>query len=155
MKMAKASQADLEAAMAVVEALNVAKRGLMGADSDDDYVDFDMDNGIHCKELVSYLFGLMDDGSISRVVYGMGVILDPANEAVDPDTDTIEHHPKRLEADKVRQQRDELLSALKLSLDALESITSEMTLGDRFTNAGQHAIDALPSVRAAISKVEV
>jgi hypothetical protein len=29
-----------------------------------------------------------------RVVFGMAVVLDPRNEVVDPDADTLEIHPK-------------------------------------------------------------
>jgi len=31
-----------------------------------------------------------------RVVYGCAVMLDPKNKCVDPDANTIEHHPERL-----------------------------------------------------------
>jgi hypothetical protein len=31
-----------------------------------------------------------------RVVWGCAVMLDPANKCVDPDADTIEHHPDTL-----------------------------------------------------------
>jgi hypothetical protein len=37
-------------------------------------------------------------GSLFRVVFGMAVVLDPRNELLDPDADTIERHPKIVEA---------------------------------------------------------
>lgn len=46
----------------------------------------------------------------------------------------------------------ELLEALGLALSAIEQTTSEMTVGDRFTNAGQSLIDALMPCREAIAK---
>ena len=49
------------------------------------------------------------------------------------------------------EQRAELLEALMLALSAIEQTTSEMTVGDRFTNAGQSLIDALNPCRAAIA----
>jgi len=116
MKMAKASQADLEAAIKIASALEAIDRGLMpeGFDADDgEREDFDIDSGRDCRNVILHILDLMDNGSIGRVVWGMAVILDPANEAIDPGADTIEHHPKRLEADKVRKQRDELLAALR------------------------------------------
>jgi hypothetical protein len=44
-----------------------------------------------------------------------------------------------------------LSDAVKTALSALEAIAAEMTVGDRFTNAGQHLLDALPVCRAALS----
>ena len=44
----------------------------------------------------------------------------------------------------------ELLSALIIALKALEEVSSEMTVGDRFTNAGQSVLDALEPARDAI-----
>lgn len=46
----------------------------------------------------------------------------------------------------------DLLGALQLALQALEEISNEMTLGERYTNAGQYLIDALQPSREAISK---
>jgi len=46
----------------------------------------------------------------------------------------------------------DLLEALQGALKALDAIGDEMTVGDRFTNAGQYLIDALMPARAAISK---
>lgn len=47
------------------------------------------------------------------------------------------------------QDRD-CVSALHKALQALEAISDEMTVGDRFTNAGQYLLDALGPVREAI-----
>lgn len=46
----------------------------------------------------------------------------------------------------------ELLEALQLALKALEAIGEEMTVGDRYTNAGQYLLDSLNPARAAIAK---
>ena len=46
----------------------------------------------------------------------------------------------------------ELLEALRLALQALEAISNEMTVGERYTNAGQHLLDSLNPARAAIAK---
>lgn len=45
-----------------------------------------------------------------------------------------------------------LLNALKVALSALEAISEEMTVGERYTNAGQHLVDALPTLRDALAK---
>jgi hypothetical protein len=45
----------------------------------------------------------------------------------------------------------EMLVALEASLAAINAVCEEMTVGDRFTNAGQALIDALGTVRNAIA----
>ena len=47
-----------------------------------------------------------------------------------------------------------LRDALKVANDALEEISNEMTVGDRWTNAGQSLLDALPVTRAALTQQE-
>ena len=42
--------------------------------------------------------------------------------------------------------------ALAAALKALEAISEEMTVGERYTNAGQYLIDALPTARAALAQ---
>jgi len=51
-------------------------------------------------------------------------------------------------------QRDELLTALKLAYKALDAIGDEMTVGERYTNAGQYLLDSLQPSIAAIAKAE-
>jgi hypothetical protein len=46
----------------------------------------------------------------------------------------------------------ELLDALLLAYKALDAIGDDMTVGERYTNAGQHLLDALQPARAAIAK---
>ena len=48
----------------------------------------------------------------------------------------------------------ELLGALEGALKALEGVANEMTVGDRFTNAGQGLLDALMPARDAIAKAK-
>lgn len=55
---------------------------------------FDADNGEHCREVVRHLLQLVRSASLTRVVLGMAVLLDPENKIVDPDKDTLEHHPE-------------------------------------------------------------
>jgi hypothetical protein len=102
MKMAKANNADLDAALELVGAMD-AITGRWGAlmpeaiakpegISENEY--FDPDNAEQCIRLVAYLRELANRGSLMRVVFGMVVVLDPRNEVVDPDADTLEIHPK-------------------------------------------------------------
>jgi len=46
----------------------------------------------------------------------------------------------------------DLYEALETASKALEAIASEMTVGERYTNAGQYLLDALEPVRAALAK---
>jgi hypothetical protein len=46
----------------------------------------------------------------------------------------------------------ELIDALKVSLGALEAISDDMTVGDRWTNAGQELLDSLGPTREAVAK---
>lgn len=46
----------------------------------------------------------------------------------------------------------DLLDALQLALKALDAIGDDMTVGERWTNAGQHLLDALMPAKKAIAK---
>lgn len=100
MKMAKASEADLNMAMELSEALdNLTRR--WGASvpeqikkgDEDDTESFDRDDNEQCQRVLGYLLDVADRASLSRVVFGCAVMLDPRNKCVDPNADTIEHHP--------------------------------------------------------------
>lgn len=97
MKMAKASEADLQMAMDLSNALeSVARDGCfpMALRPDPDAIArFDVDDGEDCKELVGHLLGLVRSASLMRVVWGMAVLLDPRNKIVDPNADTLERYP--------------------------------------------------------------
>jgi hypothetical protein len=100
MKMAKASEADLNMAMELSEALdNLTRR--WGASvpekvqksEEGDTESFDRDDSDQCQRVLGYLLDVADRASLSRVVFGCAVMLDPRNKCVDPNADTIEHHP--------------------------------------------------------------
>lgn len=46
----------------------------------------------------------------------------------------------------------DLLAAVQAALQALHAIADEMTVGERYTNAGQYLLDALEPCRAAVFK---
>lgn len=48
----------------------------------------------------------------------------------------------------------EQIGSLRTALHALESISNEMTVVDRWTNAGQELLDALQPTRDAVAKFE-
>lgn len=110
MKMAKASEADLNMAMELcgflgdIDRRYVPERCSEGGEG----IEFlDTDDGEQCSRIVEALHDILQKGSINRVVWGMAVVCDPANECIDPAADTIEHHPKR---QLLEQQRDDAVS---------------------------------------------
>lgn len=147
MKMAKASEADLTMAMELANFLDAIERGNMPdtlSDDDDCAEWIDTKGCPQYDRLIEGLQDLLDQGSISRVIWGMAVVCDQANECIDPDADTIEHHPKRQQLEKqvelANQQCDDLLVAL-------EGIA-------KFANSsqGQMALCAIASVRKSQGK---
>lgn len=96
MKMAKASPVDIELAKQITFMLESVDRSLMPIDlANEEDEPFADDNPEHCIRVMSALLLEMRKGGLGRVTWGMEVLLDPANKIVDPDADTLEHHPER------------------------------------------------------------
>lgn len=98
MKMAKASQADLDMALDLISVLNDIEDGQFPGrfDPDSESTEWlDSNDSQQCDKLIDNLRRLLNRGSIGRVIMGMAVVCDPSNECIDPDADTIEYHPKR------------------------------------------------------------
>ena len=113
MKMAKASQADLNMAMDVANVLDEIERGFFPTklqsdeDAESEQIEWiDTADRQQYDRLVYGLKRLLNQGSIMRVIWGMAVVCDPSNECIDPEADTIEHHPK------LRQMESALLWTL-------------------------------------------
>lgn len=118
MKMAKASEADIDMAMTIANILDDIDRGYfpskLAADEDSEETEWiDTNDREQYERLIDGLRDVLSKGSIFRVVWGMAVVCDPGNECIDPDADCIEHHPKRKQLEK---QRDELLAAIEKTL---------------------------------------
>lgn len=96
MKMAKASEQDMEAALALSRAIEDLERGSLpeGMDDPDSETRSDYIPRNHAADVVEHLVGMFKRASLFRVTFGMTVLLDPRNELVDPDSDTLERHPK-------------------------------------------------------------
>ena len=154
MKMAKASDTDLDMAMKLVNYLDSIERRQMPDDlsEDDESIEWlDYRDTDQYAKLIDGLCRLLNQGSISRVVFGMYVVCDPANKCLDPDADTLEIHP---ELEKAAEQRDELLAAIVGLMDGCEY---KKYLGD--IEPYWHVIQmpkraALDNARAAIAKVK-
>lgn len=105
MKMAKASEGDLSMAMDLANALEDIERGyfpLKFSENPESEIGerIDTDNRDQYDRLIDGLQRMLNRGSICRVVWGMAVVCDPSNECIDPEADTIEHHPKRQQLEK-------------------------------------------------------
>lgn len=109
MKMAKASKADLEMAMELCGAIDALTgnwptlpTGLCKPDDDEPDEAFDCDDDRQCGTVLRHLLAIAERASLMRVVWGAAVMLDPRNQCVDPDADTIEHHPDTIRWRKLR-----------------------------------------------------
>lgn len=100
MKMAKASEADISMAMTVANILDDIERGYfptkLASDPESEETEWlDTTDREQYGRLIDGLKRVLNQGSIFRVIWGMAVVCDPANECIDPNADTIEHHPVR------------------------------------------------------------
>lgn len=103
MKMAKASERDIDAAGAAMSVLNDISSGYYPArdEEGDPPLFFDEDDPAHLRLFYDLMKKSLDDapGWPGRVIGGMCfVILYDANRIVDPDADTLELHPRFKEA---------------------------------------------------------
>jgi hypothetical protein len=95
MKMARASEADIEAALKVTQILDDLDKRYMPSEDDGEELEFfDRHDAEQCQKVVGMLLDVTRHTSLLRVVFGMAVVLDPRNELLDPDADTLEKHPK-------------------------------------------------------------
>ena len=103
MKVAKASKADLDMVFDLAGALDsltqrwapTMPEAIELTDNEDDHEDFDRDDDAQCGRALRHLLDIVERGSIFRAAMNLAVVLDPENKCVDPDADTIEHHPDR------------------------------------------------------------
>ena len=101
MKMAKASQSDMDMAIELAQALDALTNRWSPAmplaidqGGEGSAEDFDIDDEDQCRRVCEYLLKLANRASLFRVALGMAVLLDPQNQIVDPDADCLEVHPK-------------------------------------------------------------
>jgi len=102
MKMAKASETDIRMALDLASALEEIESGYFptnlqaNCDAEIETSErIDTTDRQQYERLIWGLQNLLRTGSLFRVVFGMAVICDPANELINPDTNVLEHHPKR------------------------------------------------------------
>lgn len=101
MKIAKATEADIKAALDLYSALDALSCPWIPnfpqtVSEEGDYSDpepFDADNPEHCHRAMHIIFDIMCRGNLARFFFGATTMFDPANRCIDPDADTIELHP--------------------------------------------------------------
>lgn len=95
-RMAKASDRDIEAALELSNLMDAIGRGYYPASPGDDDapLNFDSDDIEHLRHLHARIKAIADAGSLFRVVGGLAVLLNPQNAIVDPDADHIALHPR-------------------------------------------------------------
>ena len=127
MKMAKASERDIDAAGNAMSVLNDISSGYYPArEGDEDApLRFDPDDADHLRRFYDLINATLDQapGWPGRVIGGMCfVILYDKNQIVDPDADTLEIHPR---FEQLAEQRNELLAALKGVIRVADRATVE------------------------------
>jgi len=123
MKMAKASQRDLDGAIELYQFLQAMADGRPASDAVDEfgyegYGDL-IDRQANDAE---FLLRAHERGGLFRVVWGMQVLLDPANEVVDPNLPHLELHPKHGLA---AREREELCKAKNEAIDERDAARAE------------------------------
>lgn len=145
LKMAKASQNDLNTALALANFIANLEQGYLpepiATDLNEDC--FDIDDSNICQKIVKALLDVTEKGSIWRVIHGMTCVCDPANDLIDPNADTLEIHP-RFKA--IKSERDQLLEALKNLLASDPNIASATDA--ELHQASINSIDALVCTQA-------
>lgn len=118
MRMAKASEADLQMAIDLARMLESFEHGYFPSDEDaEESETFNCHDKYECERAMELILDKMREGSLFRVVFGMLVLLDPKNELVDPALSYLEHHP---DAKWAREQRGDLIEVLGEALPMVE-----------------------------------
>ena len=102
MKMAKASEKDLDKAISLLHGLEGLSdqwcprmpEDIVRTGSEDDYEPFDDGDPEQCSRVLDWVLDHAGGGELARVIIGMAILLDPANRVVDPDADALELHPE-------------------------------------------------------------
>lgn len=154
MKMAKASQADLDMGSDLCAAFGALTErwcatmpeAIAQPREGSEIEHFDSDNDEQCGRALRHLLSIVERGSLFRVVMGLAVVLNPRNQCVDPDADTIEHHPDRARLDQVR-------SALRTYYEALDGRQHGAVAADKALSSIQEALGMSWSDRASWSPI--
>lgn len=108
-RMAKASQADLDAAYRIMNLLASMDRGHYPSNEEGSPTFFDSDDWEHLQFLHQQIIEIADNsGGVSRVIGAAGILLNEKNGLIDPDDDCIELHPDLKAMNKAKEEADQL-----------------------------------------------
>lgn len=91
MKVAIATKQDLDCLSEIAGILSRIERGDMPGDEDEF---FNSDDREQCRNALKMIMDANDKGNVFRALANLFTVLDPANEVIDPDSETLELHPK-------------------------------------------------------------
>ena len=131
MKMAKASEDDINMAMTVANMLDDIECGYFPAKlaSDPESEDsewLDTDDREQYGRLIDGLKRVLNQGSIFRVIFGMAVVCDPSNELLDPTSDVLAVHPKLTLALEQRDDAVKTAAAVNAQFEAISKQRDEL-----------------------------
>jgi hypothetical protein len=109
MKMAKPTEADIQATIDLSNLLDSICRGdmpdkMQSEDENDSFEFFDIEDHQQCKKIIEALIHIERSANLFRASMGLAVLLDPTNKLVDPIADTLEPHPDQVLADTDAQR---------------------------------------------------
>ena len=94
MRIARASERDIDMAIDLTTALEHLRQGYMPAKGEDeDPGPFDIDDAAHCHHAMNEILHIVEGGSLGRVVWGMAFLLDPSSRILDAESDVLELAP--------------------------------------------------------------
>ena len=136
-RLAKASQADLDAAYRIMSLLDCMDDGYYPSNEEGSPTFFDSDDWEHLQFLHQQIIEIAEhSGGICRVIGAAGILLNEQNGLIDPDDDCIELHPdlKAMiaageEVEALRARVAELESELAAARTAPEPIQCETCQG--------------------------
>ena len=140
-KMAKASQKDIDGAIELYQFLEAMRDGRPAADAVEEF-DYEGYGDLVERKAddAEFVLRAHERGGLFRVAWGMQVLLDPENEFVDPNLPHLELHPKHEQAarelealckakNEAIDERDALLAALRSLVEAISNATLEGLCG--------------------------
>jgi hypothetical protein len=159
-KIAKASEADIEMATELVltlEALGhrfcpAMPEAIAPVDPKDDFLridePFDKTDDAQCGSALRHLLDIAERGSMGRVVWGMAAVVDPKNNIVDPNADTLEVNPELL-------RRFDCTPCVAAALRLLYQVCAEMDLENQMDRPTEDQyLDAMMQAQAALQAVD-
>lgn len=141
MKMAKASQADIDTAIQLHQFLRAMSQGRSAPEVVDEFGYKGYDDLLERQAAdVEFALRAYENGDLFRVVWGMQTLLDPGNEVVDPNLPHLELHPKHKQAvrelealckakNEAIDERDAARVALKSLIESISGATLEGLCG--------------------------